>query len=250
MEKMIGILYVFHGSQKAEKNQAAQKFMKQLQNKLDRKYKQNIAFLENHSNTITKQARELVEQGVTQLIVVPVLLFAAKHALVDIPNELEALSQQYPEVSILQAETFGGKEGSRAVLLERFQTALNDHDIDQSLGFLVAHGTKKTDEPQRILEEIADDIQQEVGFPIIATSLKGNRDYLSVIKENRSFNKQLIIVPFFLFDGHLTTNMRMKLLEEYPKSTFYITKTLEFDPRILTDLEKIVEEAIVCIQSC
>ncbi|MHC5227807.1 sirohydrochlorin chelatase [Enterococcus sp. LJL99] len=247
---MIGILYVFHGSQKVEKNQAAQKFIQQLQEQFRDEYKQQTAFLENHPDTITKQAREMIAQGVTKLIVVPVLLFAAKHALVDIPEELALVKEQYPKVSILQTETFGRKKGSRQVLFERFQTELTDYSADELIGFLVAHGSKRTSEPQEILTEIAAEIQQKVGFPIFATSLKGNENYLSVIKQNNSLDKQPVIVPFFLFDGHLTTNMQTELTQNFPETAFIITKTLEFDPRILIDLETIVKEAIVCIQSC
>lgn len=245
---MIGILYVFHGSQKNEKNQAAMEFIQQVETRIDSTFYQATAFLENHTDTIPKVAEEMIKNDVTQIIVVPVLLFAAKHALVDIPAELETVKEQYPDVQFKQTETFGSKSGSRQVLLERFQEVAVAYPDDQLVGILVAHGTKQTNEPQQVLTEIAAEIQQQVGFSIIPTNLKGQEDYLEDIKKQVSTDQKIVIVPFFLFDGHLITIMKSKLNEAFPKTDFIVTRTLEFDARILTDLEGIVKEAITCIQ--
>ncbi|MGX7244493.1 sirohydrochlorin chelatase [Enterococcus quebecensis] len=245
---MIGILYVFHGSQKAEKNQAAMDFIQQLEGKFDSNYEQATAFLENHPETISRVAEKMIKQGVTKIVIVPVLLFAAKHALEDIPAELEQVKSKHPEIEFVQTETFGSKKGSRQVLLERFQEVAVNHPQEQLIGILVAHGTKKTDQPQQTLIEIANEIQQQVGFSIIPTSLKGKEDYLADIKKQRSKEQKLVIVPFFLFDGHLITIMKNKLSETFPTTEFIITRTLEFDSRILNDLEQIVQEAVTCIQ--
>lgn len=245
---MIGILYVFHGSQKAEKNQAAMDFIQQLEKRLDPNFYQATAFLENHPDTIPSVATEMINKGVTNLIVVPVLLFAAKHALVDIPAALAAVKTQHPEVEFSQTETFGSKKGSRQVLLERFQEVAASYPDEQLVGILVAHGTKQTTEPQQVLTEIANEIQQQVGFSIIPTSLKGQEEYLNDIKKQLTGNQKIVIVPFFLFDGHLITIMKNKLCEAFPTTDLTFTRTLEFDPRILLDLEQIVNEAVSCIQ--
>ncbi|MBM7689240.1 hypothetical protein BCR24_10795 [Enterococcus ureilyticus] len=245
---MIGILYIFHGSQKAEKNQAAMDFIQRLEKRLDPKFYQATAFLENHPDTIPSVATEMINKGVTKLIVVPVLLFAAKHALVDIPAALATVKTQHPEVQFSQTETFGSKKGSRQVLLERFQEVADAYPDEQLAGMLVAHGTKQTDEPQQVLIEIAKEIQQQVGFSIIPTSLKGQQDYLLDSKKLVIEKQKIVIVPFFLFDGHLITIMKNKLNETFPTTEITITRTLEFDPRILLDLEQIVNEAVACIQ--
>lgn len=245
---MIGILYVFHGSQKAEKNQAAMDFIQQLEKRLDPNFYQATAFLENHPDTIQNVAQTMINKGVTNLIVVPVLLFAAKHALVDIPAALAAVKTQHPEVEFSQTETFGSKKGSRQVLLERFQEVAASYPDEQLVGILIAHGTKQTTEPQQVLTEIANEIQQQVGFSIIPTSLKGQEEYLNDIQKQLVGNQKIVIVPFFLFDGHLITIMKNKLREAFPTTDFTFTRTLEFDPRILLDLEQIVNEAVSCIQ--
>ncbi|MFD1902016.1 CbiX/SirB N-terminal domain-containing protein [Enterococcus termitis] len=112
----------------------------------------------------------------------------------------------------------------------------------------MAHGTKQTDEPQQALLEIAAEIQQQVDFPVTAVSLKGKEDYVEIINDGLSKDKQPVIVPFFLFDGHLITIMNTKLAEAFPEIDFIVTPTLEFDPRILPDIEAIVNEAVACIQ--
>ncbi|WP_086315559.1 hypothetical protein A5821_003048 [Enterococcus sp. 7F3_DIV0205] len=245
---MIGILYVFHGSQKNEKNQAAMDFIQQLEARMDPTFYQATAFLENHSDTIPSVAEKMIKNGVTKIIVVPVLLFAAKHALVDIPAELDVVKERHPAVQFVQTETFGSKNGSRQVLLERFQEAAVTYPDDELVGILVAHGTKQTEQPQEVLVEIAAEIQQQVGFSIAAVSLKGKENYLEEIKKQLSNHQRPVIVPFFLFDGHLITIMKSKLKETFPTTDFIMMPTLEFDPRILNDLEQIVKEAVTCIQ--
>lgn len=241
---MNGILYVFHGSQKEEKNKAATAFISNLEQRIGKELLQETAFLENHSHTILSQAEALIAQGADHIVVVPVLLFAAKHARIDIPEEIMEVQKKYPDIRFVQTETFGHRSGSRAVLKERFATVQQDLPHQKLTGILLAHGTKMTDAPQRVLEEIAAEIQAAVDFPINAVSLKGHDDYLAEIKLAMKGNRQLVIVPFFLFDGHLIHLMKTRLSEAFPEQTFIVTPTLEFDQRILDDLEQIVKEAL------
>ncbi|WP_086349737.1 sirohydrochlorin chelatase [Candidatus Enterococcus clewellii] len=240
---MNSVLYVFHGSQKDEKNKAAIAFVEQLKQQIGADIPQETAFLENHPHTILKQSELLIAQGADHIVVVPVLLFAAKHALVDIPAETAEVEQKHPKVRFTQAETFGHRQGSRMVLLERFATVKEENPSQEFTGILLAHGTKMTDEPQRLLEEIAVEIQEKVGFPIKAVSLKGQGDYLEEIRQTVAENRQPIIVPFFLFDGHLIHLMKKRVAEAFPEQTFIITPTLAFDQQILPDLKQIVEGA-------
>lgn len=241
---MNGILYVFHGSQKEEKNSAAMAFIETLKQRLGKDLLQKTAFLENHPDTILKQSEVLIAKGADHLIIVPVLLFAAKHALVDIPEEAAEVRKKHPDVQIVQAETFGHRSGSRAVLQERFSQVKEEYPSKALTGILLAHGTKRTEEPQRTLEEIAAEIQKAVGFPIKAVILKGHGDYTAEIQQAMDGSSQLVIVPFFLFDGHLIHLLKKNLSETFPGQEFIITPTLEFDHRILADLEKIVKEAL------
>ncbi|MCB5951608.1 sirohydrochlorin chelatase [Enterococcus sp. BWT-B8] len=241
---MNGIVYVFHGSQKEEKNKAAMDFVQQLKNRLNEVALQEAAFLENHPWTIQRQIEQLIEKGADRIVIVPVLLFAARHALVDIPMETKKVQKKYPGIDIEQTETFGDKEGSRQILLERFIQARAECKPKDTAGVLLAHGTKRTEEPQKMLEEIAGELQEKTELPVTAMSLKGQEDYIEQIYGLLQKYSQLIIVPFFLFDGHLIHLLKERLTKEFPNHTFIITPTLEFDHRILDDLEKIVREAL------
>lgn len=241
---MNSVLYVFHGSQKDEKNKAAMTFIEELKQLVGKELLQETAFLENHPQTILKQSEVLISQGADHIVVVPVLLFAAKHALVDIPKEIAAVQKKHPEVRFTQTETFGHRKGSRTVLLEQFSKVKEEHAKQALTGVLLAHGTKMTAEPQRVLEEIAAEIQGKVDFPVEALNLKGSGDYLAAIRQLLGENSQLVIVPFFLFDGHLIHLMKARLSEAFPEEEILVTPTLEFDHRILVDLHEIVEGAL------
>jgi sirohydrochlorin ferrochelatase len=244
---MTGILFVFHGSQKQEKNTAALSFVKQLQEQLAAKADSRVAFLEKHPATIEKMAQDLIDAGSNKLIVVPVLLFAGRHALTDIPEALNNVQKANPEISVVQTKTFGAMKGCREILQERFQTAAQKLPQKEIEGILIAHGTKRSLEPQRELEEIAAEIAENVGFPIRALSLKGDVNYIASLKQQPLAGTG-IVVPFFLFEGHLITIMQQQLAELLPNHDYVFTKTLEFDSRILADLAELIDEALVCTQ--
>ncbi|MFD1902015.1 CbiX/SirB N-terminal domain-containing protein [Enterococcus termitis] len=110
---------------KKRKNQAAMNFIQQLQQRLEPKRYQKTAFLENHPDTITRIAEEMISNGVDQLIIVPVLLFAAKHALVDIPAELEVVKKIIQRFKLFKLKPLAVKQavaqfylsGSKRLLL-------------------------------------------------------------------------------------------------------------------------------------
>jgi sirohydrochlorin ferrochelatase len=244
---MTGILFVFHGSQKQEKNTAALTFVKQLQEQFADRADSRVAFLEKHPATIEKMAQELIDSGSDKLIVVPVLLFAGRHVLTDIPEAINKVQKANPKINVVQTKTFGAMKGCREILQERFLIAAQRFSQKEIEGILIAHGTKRSLEPQRELEEIAAEIAGNVGFPIRAVSLKGDVNYIENLKQ-QPLTGTGIVVPFFLFEGHLITIMQQQLAELLSDHEYVLTKTLEFDPRILADLAELIDEALVCTQ--
>ena len=58
------------------------------------------AYLELTSPTLAQAAQELVALGVDQLTVVPLFLGVGKHAREDLPQLLQALRDQHPDVRV------------------------------------------------------------------------------------------------------------------------------------------------------
>jgi len=95
---MKGIVYVGHGSRLQEGNEQFIQFIQSVMKERNERI-QKIAFLELTTPTISDAVTETIIEGVTEIMIVPVLLFAAAHYKRDIPFEIEQLQKKYPQTT-------------------------------------------------------------------------------------------------------------------------------------------------------
>lgn len=258
--EMEGILYIAHGSQKGEKNEALRKFVAELHEQVGSQAPYRTAFLEHTAENIENEANALIAQGVDHLIVVPLLLFAATHALKDIPNEIEAVRQSHPEVAFYFADTFGHRAGTSEILKERIETSLqawtknlNNVNVGQepladgnTICIVVSHGTKRYPTPQVQLEQICASLEAQVKIKVLPANIRGHEPFLPLAVEAMKTYNHLIVVPFFMFEGHLVDEITQKLQTAALESNFNgltITDTLDFDPRMMQDITSVIVES-------
>lgn len=100
-------------------------------------------FLEFAEPSIAEGFRRLVERGVHEVIVTPVLLFAAGHAKRDIPEAVAAAASRVPGIMVRQAEHLGAEPGLLALSEKRCDEALAGaaKSFGQSLLVLVGRGS-------------------------------------------------------------------------------------------------------------
>jgi sirohydrochlorin ferrochelatase len=267
---MEGILYIAHGSQKGEKNEALRKFVEALHEQVGSQIPYRTAFLEHTAENIENEANALIAQGVDHLIAVPLLLFAATHALKDIPNEIEAVRQKHPEVVFYFADTFGHRAGTGDILRERIETALqawtknlSNVQINQesqelkklpneglpagnSVCIVVSHGTKRYPTPQVQLEQICASLEAQVKIKVLPANIRGHEPFLLLAVDAMKSYDHLIVVPFFMFEGHLVDEITQKLQTAALECNFNgltITDTLDFDPRMMQDIASVIVES-------
>lgn len=249
---MEGILYIAHGSQKGEKNEALRKFVEALQEQVGSQIPYRTAFLEHAKESIFNEASALIAEGVNHLIAVPLLLFSATHALKDIPNEIEAVKQKHPEVIFYFADTFGHGAGTGEILKERIETGmqacarnLNNEQVGTAC-IVVSHGTKRYPTSQMQLEQICASLESKVQIKVFPANLRGHEPFLPLAVEAMQSYDQLIVVPFFMFEGHLVDEITQKLQTAALECNFNgltITDTLDFDPRMMQDIAAVIVES-------
>ena len=100
------IIYIGHGSRKAEGNAQFIHFVQAVMKELPYE-KQEVAFLELTTPTISETLEKLIKEGVNNVLIVPVLLFSATHHKRDIPMELQQIKRKYPHVSFTMTDPFG-----------------------------------------------------------------------------------------------------------------------------------------------
>jgi sirohydrochlorin cobaltochelatase len=103
----------------------------------------------------------LVKQGVDQIRVVPLLLFAAGHAKDDIPNAIRQMARHYPALEIDVSPPFGLDERILSLSERRYREAVADRQeiVDEDVYWLlVGRGSSDmsaTDELARFAAERA-----------------------------------------------------------------------------------------------
>jgi precorrin-8X/cobalt-precorrin-8 methylmutase len=166
-------------------------------------------YLEFAAPTIAEAAAACVAEGATEISVVPGVLLGARHAKNDMPAELLALAQQYPQVDF----HFGAPMDLHPLLLQLAQQRVVEAEAgsgeivnrQDSCLVLVGRGTTDPDANGEVAK-LARMLQEGMGFGGVKLCFSGTaaplvRDGLSLAAGQGW--QRLVVLPFFLFDGVL-----------------------------------------------
>jgi len=166
-------------------------------------------YLEFAAPTIAEAAAACVAGGATEVSVVPGVLLGARHAKNDMPAELLALAQQYPQVDF----HFGAPMDLHPLLLQLAQQRVVEAEAasaeivnrQDSCLVLVGRGTTDPDANGEVAK-LGRMLQEGMGFGGVQLCFSGTaaplvRDGLAQAAAQGW--QRLVVLPFFLFDGVL-----------------------------------------------
>lgn len=115
---MEGVIILAHGSRRQETDRILDSLTKKV---TDRATDQRVipAYLQFSPNSLDKAVEQLVGEGVTRIKVIPMFLFDGIHVTEDIPEELEAMGERYPEVDIRMSRHLGDDDRIADIILDR-----------------------------------------------------------------------------------------------------------------------------------
>jgi len=204
------VLLVGHGSRDADGRQRLLDFAAAYQAQ-DTSRPVIPCFLELTEPTIQQGVDRCVEQGYTDLSVLPILLFAARHNKFDVTNELDRARQRHPHVTF----HYGRHFGITPAILELWRSRLaeldtpkhNPHNISREDTVLLFVGRGASDPDAngdvyklaRLLWEGSQYQTVEVCF-IGITHPRLEEGF----RRAQFYNpKRIIVLPYFLFTGTL-----------------------------------------------
>jgi sirohydrochlorin ferrochelatase len=123
---MTGILILAHGSRQKETENTLLKILELVKAELKSDLIQH-AFLQFSNNNLEKGLKRLIDQGATQIQVIPYFLFDGVHILEDIPAEIKEFLKVYPDVKIDFGQTLGADQRLAQILVDRVRI-LNGED--------------------------------------------------------------------------------------------------------------------------
>ncbi|WP_312095905.1 sirohydrochlorin chelatase [Niallia sp.] len=206
---MDAVIYIGHGSRIGEGNKQFIAFIEEVKKEVNIPV-QEIAFLELASPSISETMEKVILAGARDILVVPVLLFAAAHFKRDIPEELEIVKARFPEVRFSVTKPFDLHPKMMNLVLKRIAEKQLDTD-----GVILLVGRGSSDpEPILKLKEISSHIQQRLDVPVYTAFLTaGNPGFVCELERLQMEYKNICVVPYLLFTGKLLKRMASKVAE-------------------------------------
>lgn len=204
------VLMVGHGSRDAQGRQNLLDFAAAYQ-AADRSRPVVPCFLELTSPSIQDGVDRCVDQGYTDLSVLPILLFAARHNKFDVTNELDRARQRHPQVTFHYGRHFGI---TPAILdLWRARLALldspehNPYSIprEETVLLFVGRGASDPDANGDVYK-LARIIWEGSGYHTVETCFIGitHPRLEEGFQRARLYQpRRIIVLPYFMFTGVL-----------------------------------------------
>lgn len=242
------LLLVGHGSRDADGRQGLLDFATAYQ-ALDRSRPVIPCFLELTEPSIQQGVDQCVEMGYTELSVLPILLFAARHNKFDVTNELDRARQRHPQVKFHYGRHFGITSG----ILDLWQSRLSELDQSQwnpkgvgrsdTVLLFVGRGSSDPDangdvyKLARMLWEGSSYQTVEICF-IGITHPRMEEGF----RRARLFNpKRIIVLPHFLFTGALVKkifNVTAQQQEQHPELSLLCLPEIGLHPELFRILRE------------
>ncbi|EEL29127.1 Cobalamin (Vitamin B12) biosynthesis CbiX protein [Bacillus cereus Rock1-15] len=197
---------------------------------------QKLAFLELTTPTISDAVTETIIEGATEIMIVPVLLFAAAHYKRDIPLEIAKMKNQYPHISFSVVQPFSTHPHMVELVVKRIRETM---PMQGSSVLLVGRGSSDF-QPIHELQQIGAAVEQKLSLPVSCSFLtKGTPSFTAELKTITSTASHVYVMPYLLFTGLLLQKIKL-----YTKKYDHVTtcNCLQFDTYMkLTLLERMEE---------
>jgi sirohydrochlorin cobaltochelatase len=208
-------------------------------------------FIEFHDVLVADGIDRAVALGAERIVAVPVILLAAGHVKIEIPEILGEARERHPGVEIAYARNIGVCDATVRMLVERVAEADGDPPGDaENTGVLVlGRGSSDPDangdiaKIARLFWEATD--YDRVGYAFIGVTqpdLPTGVDRLI-----RLGVKAVVIAPYFLFTGVLMDRIRDMTAgfeRQYPDVRFTLAGYFEFHGRLQAVVEERIQSAL------
>jgi len=249
---MNAVLFVGHGSKDAEGNEEVREFVRSIASKMDQPIVETC-FLEFERPTIAQGIEQCVQQGATQIAVVPITLFSAGHAKIHIPAAIDEARLRYPSVRFNYGRPIGVHEQVLDILASRLEAAgagaATEADREQTAVLVVGRGSSDADANSDLFK-ISRLFWEKLKVKWVETAFIGVTAPLVDEGIERCIKlgaRKVVILPYFLFTGVLMKRMEQMLLqfsEKYPEQEFILADYFGFHPNLQLILRERALEAV------
>lgn len=212
-------------------------------------------FLELTDPTIQEGVDQCVAKGYTEISVLPILLFAARHNKFDITNELDRAKARYPQLKFHYGRHFGITPGILELWRSRF-AELDSPVCDRSETVLLFVGRGSSDpDANGDVCKLARMLWEGSGYSTVETCFIG----ITHPRLEEGFRraqlyqpKRIIVLPYFLFTGILVKkifDITAQQQELLPNISITCLPEIGLHPQLLSILrEREIETQLGTVQ--
>lgn len=237
------LLMIGHGTKDQQGQQSFMNFAAAYQ-ALDTSRPVLPCFLELTGPTIQEGVDQCVEQGYTELSVLPILLFAARHNKFDVTNELDRARSRHPQVKFHYGRHFGITPG----IIELWRSRLKELDQPQishsdTVLLFVGRGSSDPDANGDVCK-IARILWEGSGYSTVETCFIGitHPRLEDGFRRARLYQpKQIIVLPYFLFTGTLVKkifDITAQQQKQYPDILMTCLPEMGLHPQLFSVLRE------------
>ena len=201
-------------------------------------------FLELTGPTIQEGVDRCVEEGYTEISVLPILLFAARHNKFDVTNELDRARARHPQLKFYYGRHFG----ITPRILDLWRSRLAELDQPQwnrsdTVLLFVGRGSSDPDANGDVYK-LARIVWEGSGYQTVETCFIGitHPRLEEGFRRARLYQpKRIIVLPYFLFTGVLVKKIfeiTAQQQEQYPDISMTCLPEMGIHPQLLSVLRE------------
>ncbi len=246
-----GVLLVGHGTRDAIGTEQFFQLGRLLADRL-KPIPVQACLLELQPPTIAEGWQRLIDQGVTRVHAVPLLLFAAGHAKSDIPDELAKCQAATPHVRFDQSQPLSRAAELITLSLRRIDESTSQSKLDPHTSALVMVGRGSHDPcAQADMRVLTECVAARWSFKIRKTAFYAMAtpklpETLDRIAESSDVS-DVLVQPHILFEGSIHQSI-LEIVDQarqrHPKVRFWCSGYLGPEPELVGALVRRIEQAI------
>lgn len=241
------ILLVGHGSREQSGNDEIMAFAEQWR-KRQPTWKIEVCFIEFSEITMQEGMRRAA-QTAQRVMVVPLILNAAGHVKMDIPQAMDSARLQFPAVQFSYAPHLTACDAILDILRRRLQGAMQALDMpDPTSTGVVLLGRGSSDrQANGDMAKMARWLLEQTDHELVDLAFTGityPRLEKVVLRQRLLGMQQVVVLPYYLFNGTLVeriTRQVENLKAQYPSVRFAVTPYFGFEAEIFGLLEQRVD---------
>lgn len=242
------ILLVGHGSREKSGNDEIEAFAQQWRVRQPG-WKIEICFIEFSDITMSEGLRRAASHS-RRVLVVPLILNAAGHVKMDIPQAIDAARLKFPQVQFLYAPHLTACDHILTIVKRRLKGAMQALDMpDPSTTGVVILGRGSSDrQANGEMAKMARWVMEETDHELVDLAFTGitwPRLEKAVQRQSLLGMTQVVVLPYYLFNGTLVeriTRQVENLKTQYPTIRFTSTAYFGFEREIFELLEERVND--------